>query len=226
MDFEVWEPYYSRILSDFGFEREEDERSALVLSNLLEDKDLASEDDLRDLILGKSVAVVGGARHLEKELEEDLPYDVLIAADGTTSLLLKRAICPDVIVTDLDGNIEDQLAANRQGAIAAVHAHGDNISQIKAFVPRFTGKVMGTVQCRPFDDLHNFGGFTDGDRSVFLAEHFNAESIRLLGFDFYCVGEKENCNHETKLRKLGWARRLIAALDCPIEHEGLKDGLS
>ena len=28
MEFEVWEPYYERILKDFGFSRAEDERAA------------------------------------------------------------------------------------------------------------------------------------------------------------------------------------------------------
>ena len=32
--------------------------------------------------------------------------------------------------------------------------------------------------------VHNFGGFTDGDRCVFLANHFKAKKIILLGMDF------------------------------------------
>ena len=31
MDFEDWDVYYRRILTDFGYSREEDERSARIL---------------------------------------------------------------------------------------------------------------------------------------------------------------------------------------------------
>ncbi len=217
MDFEVWEEYYQKILSEFGFEKKEDERSASILSKLLIGKKLVSSDELKSLIQGKDVIVVGGGKNLEKELEGDISENLLIAADGTTSILLSKKLVPDIIVTDLDGNIDDQISANRDGAIVAIHAHGDNIKQIENWTPKFEEKVLGTVQCRPFDALHNFGGFTDGDRGVFLAHHFGAKSIRLIGFDFENVGEKPNCDVKTKLRKLGWAKRLIISLGVEVD---------
>ncbi len=218
MDFEVWERYYEQIMLDFGFNREEDERSASILSRLLKDKDIASEDMLSHLIEGKVAAVAGGAGHLERELEKITSWGVLIAADGTTSVLMRKSLVPDVIVTDLDGRIEDQIEANRRGAIVAVHAHGDNIPQIERYVPQFTGKIIGTVQCRPFDILRNYGGFTDGDRAVIMAAQFGARSIRLIGFDFDTVGEKIGIDNKTKKRKLKWARQLIDSLEIPVKH--------
>jgi uncharacterized Rossmann fold enzyme len=212
MDFEAWEGYYNQILSDFGFKKEEDERSASVLSELLLNKTLASEDEIRGIIQGKDVFVIGGGKNLEIELSQDLLPGVIIAADGTTSQLLKRNIIPHVIVTDLDGNVEDQLKANENGALIAVHAHGDNIEAIRKWTPKFQGKIIGSVQCKPFSNLHNFGGFTDGDRGVFLAHHFGAKDIRLIGFDFENVGEKPNSDREIKARKLRWAKKLIFAL--------------
>ncbi len=217
MDFEEWETYYKQILLEFGFSREEDERSASILSKLLNGKDLASQEELKALIQEKEVVVVGGGKNLEQELNRDSSRITVIAADGTTSILLSRGLNPHIIVTDLDGNIEDQNSANRNGAIVAIHAHGDNIEQIKKWTPRFDGKLIGTVQCKPFDALHNFGGFTDGDRGVFLAEHFGAKNIHLIGFDFEKVGDKPNCDIETKLRKLGWAKRLIESLGIQVE---------
>lgn len=217
MDFEVWERFYEQILSDFGFDRKDDERSASILSNLLSGKKLSSNDELSMMIERKEVIVVGGGKNLEKELDKDFSKKVVIAADGTTSALLAEGIVPDVIVTDLDGKIEDQISANKMGAIVAIHAHGDNIEQIKRWAPNFEGKVLGTIQCRPFDALYNFGGFTDGDRAVFLAHHFGARSIKLLGFDFENVGEKPNCDEKTKLRKLEWAKRLICSLGVKVD---------
>lgn len=218
MDFEVWEPYYRQILLDFGFDPEADERSARILSDLLKDKEQASEDMLSNKIKGRDAAVVGGAGHLERGLKENHSWGVLMAADGTTSVLMRRSLVPDIIVTDLDGRIEDQIEANRRGAIVAIHAHGDNIPQIERYVPRFTGAIIGTVQCRPHGTLKNFGGFTDGDRAAIMAGHFGARSIRLIGFDFDEVGEKADCDRITKKRKLAWARRLIDSMDIPVEH--------
>ncbi|UCE36474.1 MAG: DUF115 domain-containing protein [Thermoplasmata archaeon] len=219
MDFEAWEGYYRQILSEFGFQQEEDERSAKVLAKLLLEKGLASSDDLRILIHKKDVMVVGGASNLNLDFQEDTSTDVVIAADGATSALLARGIVPDIIVTDLDGTIEDQVLANRRRSIVLIHAHGDNIPQITAWTPKFEGKVMGTVQCRPHGILHNFGGFTDGDRGVFLAHHFGANSIQLMGFDFEDVGEKPNCDRKTKLRKLAWAKKLISILGVPVKSQ-------
>ena len=43
---------------------------------------------------------------------------------------------------------------------------------------------IGTTQTNPFNKVQNFGGFTDGDRGVFLASYFNAKKIILFGMDF------------------------------------------
>jgi uncharacterized Rossmann fold enzyme len=217
MDFEVWEPYYLQILSDFKFSHEEDKRSAEILSGLLDQKNLVLEADLEPLIYRKDVIVVGGAKNLEEELNQNTSGKMIIASDGTTSTLLKKDLIPDIIVSDLDGNVEDQISANSKGAIVAIHAHGDNISQINLWTPKFEGRVIGTSQCKPPKNLYNFGGFTDGDRSVFLAHHFGAGSIKLMGFDFENVGEKPNSNKVVKQEKLKWAKKLILLLGVEVD---------
>jgi len=118
---------------------------------------------------------------------------------------------PQVIVTDLDGAVEDQVDANRKGAIAVVHAHGDNIPAIEKWAGEFTGRTLATTQSRPFGGVYNFGGFTDGDRGVFLADAMGARSIRLVGFDFEHPNPKDQ-PAEVKRRKLDWALRLIRDL--------------
>lgn len=217
MDFEVWERYYLEILSDFGFSKEDDQCSASILLSLLEGKNLVSDMELESLIHGRDVVVIGDSRNLKSELSQNISDKVIIAADGTTSTLLKNGLVPHIIVTDLDGIIKDQVHANIQGAIVAIHGHGDNISQIKIWTPKFEGKVLGTVQCRPPGVLHNFGGFTDGDRGVFLAHHFGAKSIQLMGFDFEKVGEKPNTDKLVKLEKLKWAKKLISILGIEVD---------
>jgi uncharacterized Rossmann fold enzyme len=96
-----------------------------------------------------------------------------------------------------------------------VHAHGDNIDMIKKLVPKFR-KVLGTTQVMPLENVHNFGGFTDGDRAVFLAEEFGAKNIVLVGMDLgNAIGKysKEKVKDpELKKQKMKAGRRLLEAL--------------
>jgi uncharacterized Rossmann fold enzyme len=209
MDFEAWDVYYRQILKDFGYSREEDERSARILDAKLGGMRIDPED-LRPLFGGREATIAGNAEGLVDELAVVL--HPIVAADEATSVLRAKGIRPDVIVTDLDGNVDDQIAANREGSVAVIHAHGDNIPAVERWAPRFTGKVLATTQSRPFGRVFNFGGFTDGDRAAFLADHLGASSLLLLGFDFENPSPKDE-DRETKKRKLDWAYILIQTLD-------------
>ncbi|MEK6851873.1 MAG: 6-hydroxymethylpterin diphosphokinase MptE-like protein [Candidatus Thermoplasmatota archaeon] len=215
MDFEEWEPYYRQILEDFGFSREADERAARVLDATLGGTRIDPEG-LRPLFAEKDVTIAGNAPSLAEELVA--VEHPLLAADEATSVLRKAGIRPDVIITDLDGDVADQVAANAEGAVVVVHAHGDNVPAIEAWAPKFRGRVIGTTQARPFGRIHNFGGFTDGDRAAFLADHLGARSLLLLGFDFENPSPKD-ADPQTKRRKLDWAYILLQTLDVSAYEE-------
>lgn len=137
---------------------------------------------------------------------------VAVSADTATETLMVAGIFPKIIVTDLDGGVERQLEAARDGAILVVHAHGDNVEQIERYVPEMSGMILPTCQCAPFGIVFNFGGFTDGDRAVFMAQELKAVSATLVGFDFTSVGtikEMTADRKRIKLRKLVWASLLI-----------------
>lgn len=203
MQFAAWEPIYQSILQDFGFSPGRDEDAAKLLAELLRDrKPLLSVAEAK--VAGRRAVVFGNAPTLDKELGGLQERDaVLLAADGATEVLLKRGILPDIVVTDLDGPFPAILKANSEGSIVVVHAHGDNLDALKKYVPQLE-RVIGTVQCRPLPGLYNFGGFTDGDRCVFLAKELGCGSIGLVGFDF----EDESVTFRKK-KKLAWAKRLI-----------------
>jgi uncharacterized Rossmann fold enzyme len=220
MDFDEWEPKYKQILTDFGFERADDERSAEYLSKQLdENKDkleAVTADDLKKLLENKSVFVFGEGPTLDDDVQAYKFEGTRIAADGATTELLKNDIVPDLIVTDLDGRVEDQVEAAAQGSIVLIHGHGDNLEALKKWVPEFEGKVIGTTQAKPGGNLFNYGGFTDGDRAVFLADHFSALLINLVAFDFMEVGDYKNEEaKKLKIRKLTWANLLIGVLENP-----------
>lgn len=218
MEYEKWRKIYTSIIEDFGFCEEKDKEAAVILDELLCKRDVSSQlKRLENSIRDREVIVFGAGDSLCKGIErfrDLIEKSTKIAADGATSALIEKGIVPDVIVTDLDGRLDDIIAANRKGSIVVVHAHGDNIEKIKTFIPRLKG-VIGTTQTdpRPFRKLFNFGGFTDGDRAVFLADHFRPKVIYLMGFDFngkvgkYSFTEKEKVT--MKLKKLAWCRRLL-----------------
>ena len=72
---------------------------------------------------------------------------------------------------------------------------------IRHWVPRLGPLVTTQAAFRP---LHNFGGFTDGDRAVFAADDLGAASIRIIGFDL----ADKNVD-PVKRGKLYWAGELL-----------------
>jgi len=206
--WEEWGPLYRAIIEDFNYSREKDAKAAEILNALLVNKRICNDDCLRNHI-GKEATVCGGASNLQEQLDEFGVNGTLIAADNAASVLLANSSLPDLIVTDLDGNVREQIMANAEGAVVIVHAHGDNIPALKEYVPHFNGIISGTTQGRDVGVVRNYGGFTDGDRAVSIARHFGAVRIRLLGFDFEDPALKFGRDIEVKRRKLFWARRLI-----------------
>lgn len=202
MNFEEWEPWYREILEYFAFLQEDDEEAAGVLSSLL------SRDDLSLLsasCAGKRVTVCGNAPCLSREIPRI--RGVVFAADAAALVLALHGIRPDAVFTDLDGATDEFIGMNREGTIMVVHAHGDNVPLLNYWIPRFPGPLVGTTQGRPLTNVHNFGGFTDGDRAAFAAHALGASRISLAGFDL-----DDPDVDPVKRGKLYWARRLLALL--------------
>ena len=189
MEFGIWEKYYKEILDDFGFSRSGDEESAKLLDEILSVEGCLTLEDLSQIVGFSDKYIVFGSGPSLKEhiimLKEnyDLKDYVLVSADGATTALIEERLVPDIIATDLDGKIDDILLANIRGANVAIHAHGDNIDKI-ASLTSFFNNVLGTTQAQPIGNLYNFGGFTDGDRALFLSVALGASEITLAGMDF------------------------------------------
>ena len=185
MEFGLWEKYYIEILDDFGFSRENDEESAKLLDEILSTEGCLTLDDLSQIVGFSDKFIVFGAGPSLKEHilmlkeEYDLKDYVLVAADGATTALIEQKIAPDIVATDLDGNLDDILLANFRGANIVIHAHGDNMDKIASLTPFFTS-VLGTTQAQPIGNLYNFGGFTDGDRDNSCRNGFRRYSDQIL----------------------------------------------
>ncbi len=218
MNLDVWFSWYKEILEAFHFDRGMDEQSAEMLKKLLEDKKIISPNDIP---IKRNVILFGAGPSLKWNIIElkklKLNNFTLICADGAVTALLEEEIIPDIVVTDLDGKIDDIINSNRKGAIMVVHAHGNNIDNIKKYVPVLKN-ILGTTQSTPLENVYNFGGFTDGDRCLFLAVKLGAENIVLGGMDFgkiitrYSrpdIVDQKGPADSVKEKKLEYAKKLI-----------------
>lgn len=197
MNMRQWLKIYEGILADFGFSREEDEKAAKIMKELGGGK--LMDESVLEVLKGKDVAVIGGAYE-----GEEIREDVKITAGKA---IYRVDFIPNIHVTDLEEDEGILVELESKGCILVLHAHGDNIEQIKSVVPKLK-RFVGTTQSIPFDRIYNFGGFTDGDRAALIAKKFGARKIRLYGFNF------EKADNKIKLKKLKWAKRIL-------EREGI-----
>ncbi len=211
MRLDVWLPMYREICSDFGFSEEEDVAGAVFLSGALKED---SRETVRTMSISfpETVIVCGCGPSLKEECDSLSKGEFVMAADGATSEVVTSGRVPNVIVTDLDGAVEDQIDANLRGSSVFLHAHGDNMGALEAYASRFGGSVVGTCQCPPVPRLVNLGGFTDGDRAICIAQELGAKKVLLAGFDLSRPAPKAGKDPEVKARKLEWAARIMDAV--------------
>jgi len=192
-----WKKRYSDILKEFKYSEKKDKESAIILDSILKKSNV--NEIISSLIKDKSVFVIGAGPSLSTAIPKlkKLKKSRKIAADSSVKLLVENGIIPDIVITDLDGD-EKTLEKISRKSIFVIHAHGDNIDKLE-FSKKFK-KAIGTTQSNPFNEIQNFGGFTDGDRGVFLASYFGAKKIILFGMDF---GEKIGKFSNTKKSERG-----------------------
>ncbi len=191
-----------------GIDPASDEASVRLLEAVTPNLDLDDEDAVLPL-LKPSATVLGASDGLRDDIASHPPEGTVIAAGSACSTAMEAGILPDILVTDLDGDIDAQIEASSKGTVTLILAHGDNTDLVARYAPMFRGKVILTTQGRPRGNVLCFGGFTDGDRAVCLARHFGIGRIVLLGFDFDKPSDKPGSDPEIKLRKLRWAREII-----------------
>ncbi|MBX0285719.1 DUF115 domain-containing protein [Halomicroarcula sp. F28] len=207
MDFQTWEPVYEGLLAAFGYPRDGDERARDRLGELLGDTETYDPATLN--LRGKTVAIAGAGPSLEREADRAAEADAVLAASTAVDRLHELGVVVDAMVTDLDKNPETGRELTESGTPVFAHAHGDNVPAVEEHVPTYDPAfVVPTTQAGPTERVHNFGGFTDGDRAAFTADHFGAAEIRFVGWDF----DDPDVTAE-KREKLRWAERLLYWLE-------------
>jgi len=216
-----WRKRYFSILKELNYSEKKDKESALILDSILKKTDTIKK--IRKLIEGKTIFVIGSGPSLSSAIPKlkKLEKSIKIAADSSLKPLVDNGIIPDIIVTDLDGNEDTIKKISKTKSIFVIHAHGDNIEKLQ--MVKKMKNCIGTTQTNPFNKVQNFGGFTDGDRGVFLASYFNAKKIILFGMDFgNQIGKFSNTkksDRETKLKKLEIGRDLLIWLSTITKSE-------
>jgi len=207
VDFDAWEPVYETIRADFGYDRTADEAARDRLATMVGDTTTAAPP--ADGFDGRHVAIAAPGPSLAAERDLVLAADVVLAAGTAADRLDDAGVSLDWIVTDLDGHAERIPAFTRAGPTVAIHAHGDNRDLLETTVPACElSAVVPTTQVEPVGPVHNYGGFTDGDRAAFLADALGADRLTFPGWDL----DDPDVGPE-KRAKLRWAARLLAWLE-------------
>jgi len=200
-----WLKLYEEIKSALPLSFDKDQYATDILSILLQRH--PGRVRLEEVpSIGRPVVIFGCGRNLADDirvyLDRYTDYPA-IAADGSVKELLDHGILPLIVVTDLDGDPRSIQKAAREGSLIIVHAHGDNIDRVRGLVESIQGRLLGSTQVEPRPYVYNFGGFTDGDRAVFIARALGSGRVILAGFDF------ENPSAcETDLVKKPWVKKL------------------
>ena len=216
-----WKTRYLSILKELKYSEKKDKESAIILDSIL--RKTKNVEKVEKLIQGNTVFVIGSGPSLSFAIPKLKKFkkSIKIAADSSLKPLIDNGIIPDIIVTDLDGDEDAIKKLSKKKSIFVIHAHGDNIKKLQ--MVKEINNCIGTTQTTPFNKIQNFGGFTDGDRGVFLANHFEAKKIILFGMDFgKQIGKFSNTkksDRDTKLKKLKIGEELLIWLSTITKSE-------
>ncbi|MHA1156290.1 MAG: 6-hydroxymethylpterin diphosphokinase MptE-like protein [Candidatus Heimdallarchaeota archaeon] len=221
---------YNEICSLLNIDPQTDISSVEFLHKRLNKRKMKTAyNKLEKKISNRIIFIFGAGPSLNSSLNKVQPIVeryhkkiTIIAVDGATKALQENDLPIDIIVTDLDGSISSIQEEYNKGAIVVIHAHGDNKDKINQIISILDGNnVIGTSQSLETSKVKNLGGFSDGDRAVYLSVNFKGKIIVLFAFDFgEIVGryskpeiftEDTNASKE-KIIKFDFAKKLLAKI--------------
>ena len=173
----------------------------------------------RRLLEATQIVLVGAAIDAASLERPWTDGTVFVAADGAVGACFERVEVA-CVVSDLDG--EPYLSqAVEKGIPVVVHAHGDNPTAWAQCLEKWsrleTASIVLTHQSKEnHEDIHNVGGFTDGDRAACFLSWVGVppEKVRYLGFATDRVGPwSGTTDPPRKLEKLVWMDAVLDLLD-------------
>ena len=237
MNLRTWLSIYFHIARLMGYNVIADQL-APILALLINLPRLSPNSHLKKLVSNRIVFVFGAGPSLSSILPrfKDEVYDrhrdsiCVVCADSAVTPLLRHGILPDVIVSDLDGDIRLLSKASKMSSLVVLHGHGDNLHQILKF-SKYLERVIVSTQVIPIYPIKNFYGYTDGDRAVSLGIRLGAKKIILVGMDLTAMPDPypkyKKLPPEIKRIKLRIASALIRLLakETPLHQLDMRRGL-
>lgn len=197
LDFPAAQEWYKKILQNFSFSQSEDEKARDFLYSMrkkfnpktLIDEIIRNLSNKQPVFFGAGPNLWRQLSQISKGLIKHRKNFYLVAADGSANALKLFNLWPDLIVSDLDGVLyEDMVSILKHGTIALIHGHGDNLKQITLFssLLMIHSRIICTTQTPPKYPIINPGGFTDGDRGLFFLHHLCdlKKTFWLFGYEF------------------------------------------
>lgn len=143
---------------------------------------------------GKTCIIVAPGPSLEERIDVLSPFFkkekhriAIIAVDGASRLFLERHMFVDLVVTDLDGLSTRSVMElhDKWHSTILVHGHGNNQQAVQALLEKATldARYIFTTQVEPTRHVCNLGGFTDGDRAVFIGLALGFTRLVLVAMD-------------------------------------------
>tara|TARA_B100001996_G_scaffold17496_1_gene14391 strand:- start:1479 stop:2210 length:732 start_codon:yes stop_codon:yes gene_type:complete len=186
----------------------------------LDSRSRCLEEICAELATCDKLVIIGAAVEQQELSEIDFSNTAVIAADGSVGAMLdfESLTC---IVSDLDGGEHIDVAASKSQRFV-IHAHGDNVSRWQKVLDNWSAfsnppsLVLSHQTNESLQGMHNFGGFTDGDRAVCFALWAGVakDKIELVGFSTQKVGVWSGAtNPETKMKKLSWMKKILSFLN-------------
>ena len=125
-----WKTRYREIRNVFGYRRYDDLVSAKKLNSKIGRKYPISE--IKKTIKGQTVFIVGAGPSLSRSIStlKKYPNVTKIVADGAVKALLEHNIKPQILVTDLDGDITSIKKIGKTKIPIIIHAHGNNYDKL------------------------------------------------------------------------------------------------
>ncbi|MHA1672712.1 MAG: 6-hydroxymethylpterin diphosphokinase MptE-like protein [Promethearchaeota archaeon] len=245
--FREFRKTFISIQNSFGFDPNKEIIARNQLFQILRDRDPTSLiGEITQKASSRTICFFGAGPNLPDHLRAKISVWLtqreifyIVAADGSANALMEKSLIPDLIVSDLDGlsygQMEEFLGygngesggngeGDGGGGIVVVLAHGDNSQALETFAPLFSKyeRIIGTTQAPAVYPVLNPGGFTDGDRGLFLIHHLVplVQPFYLFGYEFGATIGKYSKNQylddqpmaEMKRKKLNICRDLIHQL--------------
>ena len=159
MTIRGWKTQFKEIRKEFEYLEKDDLISAEKLDSLLKGKN--SKNQFQNMIKGKTVFIIGAGPSLTRSLKyiKKSKNVVKIVADGAVRALLEKNIKPDILVTDLDGDLKSIEKIGKTRIPIIVHAHGDNYEKLE--IVKKLKNVVGSTQTRKIGKIENFGSHQD-----------------------------------------------------------------